>query len=137
MQILYAKCGIQPFLRIVPEHSWAISDHHNLIFVIWFCRFGTNFSRKVVIRILQNIRLKRNSYRILQELRSKYWWETLLENTSDGFGILKNFDQNSGWKCSCSQSIRWLRNSFWILIRILVGKLAMEIMAGPRKFMIL
>ena len=68
-----------------------------------------NFRGEYVIRILEKSDDSGILMGILQEFWSEYWWEPLESNTSDD-EFLKNFDQNSGWKCSCS----WLENSYGI-----------------------
>ena len=58
--------------------------------------------------MLSKIRWPRNSYEILQEFRSKFWWQALVSNNSNDYQILQeiddhgilmkfqdNFDQNS------------------------------------------
>ena len=81
-------------------------------------------SKKNWSEFFSKIRWPRNSYEILQEFWSEFWWQALVSNNSDDYQILqeiddhgilmKDFDPNSGCQenpdLNTDQKIRWPRN---------------------------
>ena len=77
-----------------------VSSKKYVFIVILKLKKLINFSGEDVIRIVQKLVDIGILVVLFKKFSSEYWCTTLVASTSDDFIILKNSDQNSGWKCS-------------------------------------